>query len=152
MSVIRTLHQQLINKERSALEIVQSSLERIQVLEPVLRSFLRVTSDHAIDHAKKVDDKIQNGESIGLLAGIPVAVKDNLCTVGIPTTCGSRILADFIPPYESTVTQKLANTGAVLVGKTNMDEFAMGSSTESSAFQVTANPWDITRIPGGSVS
>jgi len=150
MSVIRILHQQLINKERSALEIVQSSLERIQVLEPVLRSFLRVTSDHAIDHAKKVDDKIQNGESIGLLAGIPVAVKDNLCTVGIPTTCGSRILADFIPPYESTVTQKLANIGAVLVGKTNMDEFAMGSSTESSAFQVTANRWDITRIPGGS--
>ncbi|MFM7613944.1 MAG: amidase family protein, partial [Synechococcales cyanobacterium] len=95
MSVIRTLHQQLINKERSALEIVQSSLERIQDLEPVLRSFLRVTSDYAIDHAKKVDDKIQNGESIGLLAGIPVAVKDNLCTVGIPTTCGSRILADF---------------------------------------------------------
>lgn len=109
-----------------------------------------MTADRALEQARQVDAKISRGEEIGLLAGIPIAIKDNMCTEGIRTTCGSKILENFIPPYESTVTQKLAAAGAVMVGKTNMDEFAMGSSTENSAYQVTANPWDLERVPGGS--
>lgn len=150
MASIRELHQQLVSKERSAVEITQDALERIQALEPKLHSFLCVTAEQALEQARQVDAKIAAGEEIGLLAGIPVGIKDNLCTQGIPTTCGSRILENFVPPYESTVTQKLADAGAVMVGKTNLDEFAMGSSTENSAYQVTANPWDLERVPGGS--
>ncbi|MEH2280564.1 MAG: Asp-tRNA(Asn)/Glu-tRNA(Gln) amidotransferase subunit GatA [Nostoc sp.] len=150
MASIRELHQQLVKKERSAVEITQEALERIQALEPKLHSFLCVTADRALEQAGAVDAKIAAGEEIGLLAGIPVGIKDNLCTKGIPTTCASRILENFVPPYESTATQKLADAGAVMVGKTNLDEFAMGSSTENSAYQVTANPWDLSRVPGGS--
>ncbi|MEH2121219.1 Asp-tRNA(Asn)/Glu-tRNA(Gln) amidotransferase subunit GatA [Nostoc sp.] len=150
MASIRELHEQLVKKERSAVEITQEALERIQALEPKLHSFLCVTAERALEQAGAVDAKIAAGEEIGLLAGIPVGIKDNLCTKGIPTTCASRILENFVPPYESTVTQKLADVGAVMVGKTNLDEFAMGSSTENSAYQVTANPWDLSRVPGGS--
>src|SRR4028118_1797966 len=150
MASIRELHQQLIRKERSAVEITQESLNRITQLEPKLHSFLCVTADTALKQASFVDAKIAAGEEIGLLAGIPVGIKDNMCTQGIPTTCASKILENFVPPYESTVTQKLQDAGAVMVGKTNLDEFAMGSSTENSAYQVTANPWDVSRVPGGS--
>ncbi|MEH2084536.1 MAG: Asp-tRNA(Asn)/Glu-tRNA(Gln) amidotransferase subunit GatA [Nostoc sp.] len=150
MASIRELHQQLVKRERSAVEITQEALERIQALEPKLHSFLCVTANRALEQAGAVDAKIAAGEEIGLLAGIPVGIKDNMCTKGIPTTCASRILENFVPPYESTVTQKLADAGAVMVGKTNLDEFAMGSSTENSAYQVTANPWDLSRVPGGS--
>ncbi|MEH1927307.1 Asp-tRNA(Asn)/Glu-tRNA(Gln) amidotransferase subunit GatA [Nostoc sp.] len=150
MASIRELHQQLVTKERSAVEITQEALDRIQALEPKLHSFLCVTAERALEQAGAVDAKIAAGEEIGLLAGIPVGIKDNLCTKGIPTTCASRILENFVPPYESTATQKLADVGAVMVGKTNLDEFAMGSSTENSAYQVTANPWDLSRVPGGS--
>lgn len=150
MGFIRELHRQLTSKERSAVEITETFLERIQALEPKLRSFLHVTADQAIEQARQVDAKIAAGEEIGPLAGIPIAIKDNMCTRGIPTTCASKVLQNFIPPYESTVTQKLKDAGAVMVGKTNLDEFAMGSSTENSAYQVTANPWDLERVPGGS--
>ncbi|MEH2064749.1 MAG: Asp-tRNA(Asn)/Glu-tRNA(Gln) amidotransferase subunit GatA [Nostoc sp.] len=150
MASIRELHQQLVIKERSAVEITQEALKRIEALEPKLHSFLCVTRERALEQAVAVDAKIAAGEEIGLLAGIPVGIKDNLCTKGVPTTCASRILENFVPPYESTATQKLADAGAVMVGKTNLDEFAMGSSTENSAYQVTANPWDLSRVPGGS--
>lgn len=147
---IKELHQQLVNKERSAVEIAQATLKQIETVEPKVRAFLSVTADLALATAQEVDAKIAAGESIGMLEGIPLGVKDNMCTKGIKTTCASKILANFIPPYESTVTQKLKDAGMVIVGKTNLDEFAMGSSTENSGFQVTANPWDLTRVPGGS--
>jgi aspartyl-tRNA(Asn)/glutamyl-tRNA(Gln) amidotransferase subunit A len=150
MASIRELHHQLVSKERSAVEITQAALKRIEAIEPKLHSFLCVTADRALSQAQTVDAKIAAEEEIGLLAGIPIGIKDNMCTKGIPTTCASRILENFVPPYESTVTQKLADAGAVMVGKTNLDEFAMGSSTENSAYQVTANPWDVSRVPGGS--
>jgi len=150
MASIRELHRQLIRKERSSLEITQEALDRIQALEPKVHSFLSVTSEYALEQARQVDAKIAAGEEIGLLAGIPIGIKDNMCTKGIRTTCASRILENFVPPYESTVTQKLKDAGAVMVGKTNLDEFAMGSSTENSAYQLTANPWDLQRVPGGS--
>jgi aspartyl-tRNA(Asn)/glutamyl-tRNA(Gln) amidotransferase subunit A len=150
MASIRELHTQLIKKERSAVEITQEALDRIQALEPKLHSFLYVTAERALLQAREVDAKIAAGHEIGMLAGIPIGIKDNMCTKGIPTTCASRILENFVPPYESTVTQKLADADAVMVGKTNLDEFAMGGSTETSAYHITANPWDLSRVPGGS--
>ncbi|PSP31361.1 MAG: Asp-tRNA(Asn)/Glu-tRNA(Gln) amidotransferase GatCAB subunit A [Cyanobacteria bacterium QS_8_48_54] len=150
MASIRELHQQLVRRERSAAEITTEALERIQALEPKLHSFLCVTAEQALSRAKQVDAKIAAGEDIGLMAGIPIGIKDNMCTHRIPTTCGSRILENFVPPYESTVGQKLKDVGAVMVGKTNLDEFAMGSSTENSAYHLTSNPWELSRVPGGS--
>ncbi|MGL5943518.1 MAG: Asp-tRNA(Asn)/Glu-tRNA(Gln) amidotransferase subunit GatA [Waterburya sp.] len=147
---IKELHQQLVNKERTAVEITEAVLKQIETVEPKVKAFLSVTADQALATAKEVDAKIAAGEAIGILEGIPIGLKDNLCTKGIKTTCASQILANFVPPYESTVTQKLKDAGAVFVGKTNLDEFAMGGSTENSSFQTTANPWDLERVPGGS--
>jgi len=150
MASIRELHEQLTSKERTAVEIAQKALDRIEALEPKLHSFLHVTAEKALEQARQVDAQIAAGEEIGVLAGIPIGIKDNLCTQGIPTTCASRILENFVPPYESTVTQKIAAAGSIMVGKTNLDEFAMGGSTENSAFGSTANPWDLNCVPGGS--
>ncbi|MEM9004184.1 MAG: Asp-tRNA(Asn)/Glu-tRNA(Gln) amidotransferase subunit GatA [Cyanobacteria bacterium P01_F01_bin.86] len=150
MSLIRELHRQLIQKERSAVEITEAYLDHIKALEPTLHSFLTVTEESAIAQAQAVDQQIADGEAIGLLTGIPIGLKDNLCTQGIRTTCASKVLENFVPPYESTTTRRLLEAGTICLGKTNLDEFAMGSSTENSAYHITGNPWNPSCVPGGS--
>jgi len=127
-----------------------SFLQVIRQRDPQIRAFLQVDETTALEQARSVDAKRKRGEALGLLAGLPVAVKDVLCVKDQPTTCGSKLLEHFRPPYDAHVITRLRQADAVLLGKTNMDEFAMGSSTENSAFQVTRNPWDLERIPGGS--
>ena len=136
--------------EVSAREIVQDKINRIKELDSTLNSFLTVNSEQALKQAELIDNLRSSGENLPPLAGIPLAVKDNLCTKGLKTTCASKILANFVPPYESTVTKRLLDSGMIMLGKTNMDEFAMGSSTETSAYGPTLNPWNITKVPGGS--
>jgi aspartyl-tRNA(Asn)/glutamyl-tRNA(Gln) amidotransferase subunit A len=144
------LHQKLRNKEISAVELTESVYKRIDAVEDKVQSFITLTRDEAMAQARKVDEKIARGETIAPLAGIPGALKDNMCTKGVRTTCGSQILKNFVPPYDATVTAKLAAQDSVIVGKANMDEFAMGSSTENSSFQTSRNPWDTNTVPGGS--
>jgi aspartyl-tRNA(Asn)/glutamyl-tRNA(Gln) amidotransferase subunit A len=134
----------------SAAELLESLLGRIETVDPSVHAFLTVTADRAREQAARVDGARKRGETLGPLAGVPIALKDIFCTEGTPTTCASRILENFVPPYNATVVERLFGAGAVLVGKTNMDEFAMGSSCENSAFGSTRNPWDAERIPGGS--
>ena len=144
------LRQKLKSGEVSCKELVQEKINRIKKLDTTLNSFLTVNADQALKNADHIDKQIASGDSLPTLSGIPLAIKDNLCTKGIKTTCASKILGNFVPPYESTVTKRLLKAGAIMIGKTNMDEFAMGSSTETSAFGPTLNPWDITKVPGGS--
>jgi aspartyl-tRNA(Asn)/glutamyl-tRNA(Gln) amidotransferase subunit A len=143
------LHQLLLRKEVTSREITQSVLQRVEEVERRIHAFITLTPEMALEQAAAADRRIQKGEA-GPMTGIPVAIKDVICTQGVLTTCGSHILENFIPPYDATVTQKLKAAGAVFIGKTNMDEFAMGSSTENSFYGPTRNPWDLARIPGGS--
>jgi aspartyl-tRNA(Asn)/glutamyl-tRNA(Gln) amidotransferase subunit A len=139
----------LKNREITSTELTRAVLDRIAAAEGRVNAFLTVTAEDALDQAAAADRLLAAGPC-GPLNGIPVAFKDVMCTRGIRTTCGSKILANFIPPYDATVVARLRQEGAVVVGKLNMDEFAMGSSTENSGFKITRNPWDLTRIPGGS--
>jgi len=148
ISEVRAL---LDRKEISIEDLVKSIYGRIGAVENRVKAFVTTTEDKALKMADEVQGKINvETKKKEFLFGIPLAIKDNICTKGILTTCSSKILSDFIPPYESTVTSRLSEQGYILIGKTNMDEFAMGSSTENSSFHVTRNPWDLERIPGGS--
>ena len=144
------LHDMLVNKEITSLELTEAVLARIDEVEGDVQAYLTVTRDEALAQAKAVDEKIARGEELAFLEGIPGAIKDNICTKGVKTTCASRILQKFVPPYDATVVQKLAAQNPVVLGKTNLDEFAMGGSTENSAFHPTRNPWNTDCVPGGS--
>jgi aspartyl-tRNA(Asn)/glutamyl-tRNA(Gln) amidotransferase subunit A len=146
---IHEAHQLLKNKKLSSVELTKAYLKRINKVEPKLRALVTVTEELALEQAQKADKLIAKGD-VHPLTGIPVVIKDNMCTKGVRTTCSSKMLENFIPPYEATVVEKLNKCGVVTVGKANMDEFAMGSSTEHSAFFPTHNPWDLERVPGGS--
>jgi aspartyl-tRNA(Asn)/glutamyl-tRNA(Gln) amidotransferase subunit A len=142
--------QKLLNEHQvSSYELTLAALEQIQKVEPKVKAIVTTTEDLAFKQAKQADNRIACGKSKPL-NGIPVLIKDVICTKGVKTTCSSKMLENFIPPYDATVIERLNNFGAVIVGKTNMDEFAMGSSTENSAFFTTHNPWDLNRVPGGS--
>lgn len=144
------LHDMLVNKEITSLELTQAVLVRIDEVEGDVQAYLTITREEALAQAKAVDEKIAKGEEIAFLEGIPGAIKDNICTKGIKTTCASKILQKFVPPYDATVMQKLEAQNPVVLGKTNLDEFAMGGSTENSAYHPTCNPWNTDCVPGGS--
>ena len=143
-------HEALINKEVSAKELVQASIERIEKLDNTLGAFNSTTFEFALETAKKVDEKIAKNEKIPPLAGIPLALKDNMNLKGAKTTCSSKILENFISPYDATITTKLKENLVPILGKTNLDEFAMGSSNENSAFKPVKNPYNLSKVPGGS--
>lgn len=140
----------LDKKEISSLELVKACSERIEKIEPKINSFLSLNLENALAAAKKSDEFRARHEPAGVLEGIPIAIKDNICLKGLPTTCASKILKNYQPPYNATVIEKLSAAGAIFLGKTNLDEFAMGSSTENSGYKITRNPWDLARVPGGS--
>lgn len=146
----RDLAQLIRERQISSMEATQAFLRRIEQLDPQINSFIKVDVDGALAAARKIDERLSLGETVGPLAGVPMALKDIFITLGLETTCGSRILKGWIPPFDGTHATRLRQAGAVFLGKLNMDEFAMGSSNENSAFGPCHNPWDLQRVPGGS--
>jgi len=146
---IHEAHKLLKAKQISSVELTRSMLERIHTVDPRVRAFMTVTDELALEQAKQADERIAGGDCRPL-SGVPAVMKDVLCTRGVRTTCSSKMLENFVPPYNATVIEKLLAEGMVMLGKSNMDEFAMGSSTENSAYFTTRNPWDLERVPGGS--
>ncbi|MGI6092547.1 MAG: Asp-tRNA(Asn)/Glu-tRNA(Gln) amidotransferase subunit GatA [Veillonellaceae bacterium] len=144
------LHDKLKTKEISSVELTKAVFSRIDAVEPDVNAYITETRELALAQAKLTDEKIAKGENIAPLAGISAAIKDNICMKGVKTTCAAKILADFVPPYDATVMEQLADEGSVVVGKANLDEFAMGGSTENSVFGASHNPWDLNAVPGGS--
>ena len=144
------LKRMILARQITSRQLTQAVLDQINDREPAINAYISTCPEAALERAKQVDARIDAGQPVGALAGLPVAVKDNICTKGTRTTCASHILENFVPPYNATVVEKLHGADAVIVGKSNLDEFAMGSSTENSAFGPTRNPWDTDRIPGGS--
>lgn len=147
---IREAHELLTTRKIASVELTQAMLQRIREIDPKIKSYVTVSEELALEQAKKADERIAKGENVTPLTGIPFSMKDCISTRGVRTTCSSTILENYIPQYNATVTNRLADAGAVLLGKTNMDEFGMGSSCENSAFFNTHNPWDLERVPGGS--
>jgi aspartyl-tRNA(Asn)/glutamyl-tRNA(Gln) amidotransferase subunit A len=147
---IHELAERFRRRELTPSEVTRAHLERIEALDPQVNAYLTITREVALRQAAEADERFRAGVPRGPLDGVPIALKDVLCTRGIRTTCGSKILEHFVPPYDATAVTRLFDAGAVLLGKTNLDEFAMGSSTENSGFFPTRNPWDLTRVPGGS--
>ncbi|OQY05213.1 MAG: aspartyl/glutamyl-tRNA amidotransferase subunit A [Planctomycetales bacterium 4572_13] len=150
MDTAKQLRDKIAAGEVQSVDAVQAVFDRIEKIEPNIGAYLSLCKEQALEKAKQVDAKIASGESVGALAGVPVGVKDNMCTDFVATTCGSKMLEKFNAPYNAHVVEKLRAADAVIVGKCNLDEFAMGSSTENSALKQTVNPWDTTRVPGGS--
>ncbi len=145
-----SFRKEIFSNNASVKELVNDIFAKIDHKDPEINSYICTTKDCAISQAENIDKLIQNNEDLPPLAGIPIAVKDNICTKGVATTCASKMLKNFVAPYEATASSKLWSSGGICLGKTNLDEFAMGSSTETSLFGVTSNPWDINRVPGGS--
>lgn len=144
------MKEKLKNKEISSRDIVEAHIKRIDEVDEEVNAFITLTKEEALNTADEIDKKIKVGENLGLLAGIPIGIKDNIITYGTKTTCGSKMLENFIPPYESTVVERIKKEDGIILGKTNMDEFAMGSLTDTSYFGSTKNPIDLERSPGGS--
>ena len=148
--MIRDLHSKIVNQEITSEKLTEDYFSKIEKKDSEIKAYLSLNKEFALDKAQAVDKKIKNGEEVDLLAGVPCAIKDNICIESLPATAGSKILENYISPYDATVTKWLKECDAVMLGKTNMDEFAMGSSTENSAYQITKNPHDTKRVPGGS--
>ena len=146
----KSIRSEINSRNVSVKELVNDVFKKIDSKDTKINSYICTTKDNAIAQAENIDKLIQKKEILPPLAGIPIAIKDNICTKGVVTTCASKMLKSYVSPYESTASSKLWSSGCICLGKTNLDEFAMGSSTETSFFGVTSNPWDINRVPGGS--